>query len=180
MTRFKKTLPLLLICFLTQLDAQRRRDPLTEPEVDQLREAAQDPPKRLRLMLQFTRERWQALQAARGAAKSPERAHQVGERLRDFGALVDELESNVESFSRKADVRKPLREIIQATNQFKDGLLAMKEAAKSDPILAKEAKEYEYAFEDVTDSVNSNLETSLLTLEQQEEAVREAKKRKKE
>ena len=180
MTPLRKVVPFLLLCFLTQLEAQRRRDPLTEPEVDQLRELAQDPSKRLRLMLQFTRERWQALQAARGAQESPDRSRQVGERLRDFGALIAELESNVEAYARKGDIRKPLREIIQATNQFKDGLLAMKEAAKNDPRLAQEAKEYAYALEDVTDTVNSNLETSLLALEQQEEAIRLAKKKKKE
>ncbi len=176
----RRVVPLLLFCLLTQLEAQRRRDPLTEAEVDQLRESAQDPPKRLRLMLQFTRERWQALQAARGAPESAERGHQVGERLRDFGALVAELEANVEAYARKGDIRKPLRDIIQATNQFKDGLSVMKEASRNDPKLAQQAREYQYALEDVTDTVNSNLETSLQVLEQQEEAVRLAKKKKKE
>ncbi|HXE90596.1 MAG TPA: hypothetical protein VNK82_06490 [Terriglobales bacterium] len=180
MTLWKRTIPLVVVCLLANLEAQRRRDPLTDPEVDQLRELAQDPPKRLRLMLQFARERWQSLQAARAGSDSPNRALEVGERLRDFGALMAELEANVEAYSRKGDVRKPLREIIQATNQFKAGLEAMQEAARSDPVLSKEAKHYEYALEDVLDTVNSNLETSLLTLEQQEEAIREAKKRKRE
>ena len=41
--------------------ATQRRDPLTEAEIDQLREAAQDAPTRLKLYINFTQARFVAL-----------------------------------------------------------------------------------------------------------------------
>jgi len=42
--------------------AQRRRDPLTPPEIDQLRDTAWEPEQRLKLYVKFARERLAAVQ----------------------------------------------------------------------------------------------------------------------
>ena len=60
--------------------AQKRRDPLTDDEVDQLREQAQNPEDRLKLWVKFTRARITAMDQLRGDPKLASAA--VGERYR--------------------------------------------------------------------------------------------------
>jgi len=55
--KFVSKAALVLVCVLpltAPLRAQQQRDPLNDLESDQLREAAQDPYKRLKLMIHFT------------------------------------------------------------------------------------------------------------------------------
>jgi len=57
-----KFLPsLLAVCFLlllaSPMPAQRRRDPLTQPEIEKIRDASWEPKQRLPLYVEFARER---------------------------------------------------------------------------------------------------------------------------
>ena len=55
------------LCVLAR--AQARRDPLTAREVNQMRENAQDPAKRINLLLGFARERLLAIERLHGKPK---------------------------------------------------------------------------------------------------------------
>src|SRR5205085_6392933 len=92
----------LVVLFCSLARAQHKRDPLTEPEVDQLRETAQEPDKRLKLMVKFARARMLAIDQLRSDPKLAQgRGEKIHELLEDFMNLVDEIDDNVDNYSGK-------------------------------------------------------------------------------
>ncbi len=157
------------------------RDPLNPQEADQLREAAQEPEKRLKLMVQFARARLAAIEQMRGDPKlAAGRGQQVHDLLEDFTKLMDELGDNLDDYAdRHADLRKPLKDIIQAGSEFQVKLRAIKEQGPGAGAARNEASDYAFALQNAMDSVNSNLDDSRQLLQQQEVAFKEAKEKKK-
>jgi HPt (histidine-containing phosphotransfer) domain-containing protein len=171
-------------CFLAWLavlalpaGATIHRDPLTEVETDQLREAAQDPPLKLKLFIKFARQRLESAEALYADPKAdPDRGQQIHDLLEDFGNLVDELSDNVDAYAtRKEDLRKPLADIIAATSDFAARLKDSKAAAAASSAGAKESKAYNFALEDAIDSVESGLRNAQELLEEQKEQFKKKK-----
>ncbi|MGH8459878.1 MAG: hypothetical protein ACRESV_11035 [Nevskiales bacterium] len=178
MIRRRLLVVLLILALVPAGFPAGRRDPLNELEVEQIREAAQDPPKRLKLMLKFTRDRMALVDAHRN---TPATAEDYGRRmhdlLEDFGTLAGELEANVETYSRRGvDVRKPLRDILQSWNEFQAKLRSLKEDSEKEAALAKAFADYKFIIEDALDTVNSGVETTIEAINLQELA-RKARKR---
>ncbi len=153
------------------------RDPLTEEETDQLREAAQDPPLKLKLFVKFARQRLESAEALRADPNAgPDRGRQIHDLLEDFGNLVDELGDNVDAYAaRKEDLRKPLPEVIAAINDFSVRLRDFKFAAAASPQAAKEARAYSFALEDAIDSVAAGLKDAEELLAEQKELFKKKK-----
>ncbi len=158
----KTALKVALLALLTIPVAAQRRDPLNNAEIDQLRETAQEPVKRLPLMVKFARVRMDELERLRTTEKpGPERASKVRELLQDFGTLVDQLDDNVDDYAdRGEDLRKPLKEVIDGDTEFQAKLKAWKDSAATDPAAAKEIREYSFVLEDTIDAVNSGLDNA--------------------
>ena len=154
-----------------------RRDPLTEVEADQLREVAQEPPLKLKLFIKFTEQRLASAEALGADPKAgPDRARRIHDLLEDFTNLVDELGDNVDAYaSRKEDLRKPLAEVIAASNDWAARLRDFKAAASAAPVAAKEAKTYSLVLEDALDSVQSGLKSAQELLEEQKEQFKKKK-----
>ena len=74
-------LSLLLMFTFVSASQTRSRDPLTSLEVDQLREAAQNPPERLKVWMKFARARMTAIDQLRG---DPKLAQDRGQRIHDL------------------------------------------------------------------------------------------------
>ena len=161
--------------------AQRKRDPLNTEEVDQLREAAQEPVQRLNLWVKFVRARMASLEQARADNKpAGERGKLMHDRLEDLGAMVDEMDDNVANFHKqRADIRKPLALIVQMDDEFLAKLKALKETEESDRALARSAAEYKFVLEDTIESLAASAESTRQTLEEQNKMAEEAKKKKK-
>ena len=122
--------------------AQRRGDPLNPNEEDQLRDAAQDPSDRLKLYIEFARTRLASLEQMRADPKVTDRAQQTRDRLQDFLDVYDELNDNIDTFvERKADLRKPLKAVIEADTEFQAKLRALKNSADANK---NEAKQYDF------------------------------------
>jgi regulator of replication initiation timing len=176
---------ILLFVLLTSLCvpgfARGRRDPLSEKEVDQMREVAQNGEKRLRLLLTFAQVRMLAIYQMRGDPKFAEgRGARVHDLLEDFANLITELDRNIDQYAnQKQDVRKPLKEIIEANADFQLKLRGLKEAAAL-PANADEVKEWKYVLEDAIDAVNSNGDNARQTLEEQNELAKDKKLHKPE
>jgi hypothetical protein len=155
----------------------RERDPLTDKETDQLRESAIEPEKRLKLYVEFTRARMTAIDQLRSDPKlAKDRGKRMHDLLEDIATLVDEIDDNVENYDeRSADLRKPLKELVQMDSEFQLKLRELK-AAADDPKNASEASDYSFALQDAIDSVNTSAESSRKLLEEQN--VKFAKKKK--
>ncbi len=164
----------LALSLSSLLSAQKRRDPLNPLEVDQLRDAMLDPPERLKLYVQFSRDRMTKLEQMRSDPKTVDRARQTHDMLEDFLALYDELNDNIDMYvGRKDDIRKPLKLIIEADTEFQSKLRAIKNAANTN---AEEATVYEFLLTDALDTVDSSAEDHRKTVTEVEAYVKKQKK----
>jgi hypothetical protein len=120
---------LLLLCAGTP--AQTRHDPLTSLEVDQMRDSAQDPKRRIDLLLGFARARLLAVERLHRAANpDPRDVARAEELLGDFALLIDELDDNLAMYSKHGeDLRHHLRRVLDAEAGFQQRLEALAEHA---------------------------------------------------
>jgi len=163
----------LSLLLLGSAAAEPRRDPLTQPEIDQLRDTAQDPDLRLKLYVDFARSRLTALEQMRSDPKVTDRAQQTHDRLQDFVDVYDELNDNIDTYAaRKSDLRRVLKTIIEADNEFQAKLRALKESAETN---AADAKLYDFVLTDAIADVNSSIPDHRQLLQEQEEAAKRKK-----
>src|SRR5215468_5360129 len=135
----------------------RDRDPLTEKEVDQLRETAIEPERSDPKM-------------------AKERGVKIHDLLEDIASLVDEVDDNVQNYNeRNADLRKPLKQVVEMDSEFQGKLRELK-VASEDPKHVDEAADYKFSLEDAIDSVNRSADATRKLLEEQN--VKFAKKKK--
>jgi len=167
---------LLAACLLltaVALPAQRHRDPLTQPEIDQIRDTSWEPSLRLPLYVQFARVRLVKMEQMRGDPKVKDRARQTHDLLDDFQLLYDELNDNIETYvDRRDDIRKPLKIIIDADTEFQAKLLALRDAANVTPA---ETQQYEFVLTTAMDTVDSATEDHRKLLEDQQEQAKHKK-----
>jgi len=171
---------LLALCLAATAQVHRR-DPLTSPETDALREVSMEPEKKLPLYLKYARARLASIEQLRADPHAVvEHGRQIHDLLQDFKVIMDEMDRNLDSFAnQKLDFRKALRQIVHVDGEFQAMLRKLKEAAK-DPAAAAESREYEYAVLDAADAVDGNLDNAKELLEEQEKAAAEAKAKAKE
>ena len=164
----------LLLIFIPALGfAQRHRDPLTQAEINQVRDTSWEPRLRLPLYLEFARTRLVKLEEIRNDPKTKDRAKQTHDLLDDFQLLYDELNDNIETYvDRKNDIRKPLKLIVDADTEFQAKLRALKDAAN---VPRAEAQQYEFVLNNAIDTVDSSVEDHRKLLEDQEELAKHKK-----
>lgn len=150
----------------------QRRDPLNEKEIDQMRESADWPDKRLELMVGFARTRINKVDQLRADAKSAkDRPMQIHDLLEDFTALLDEIEDNVEMYaSHKADMRKGLTLTIEASSEWQIKLRRLKE--QSPP---EELDQYAFVLANASDAVKDMGEDTREELQEQNQLAKEKK-----
>ena len=168
-----KTFPLIAIVLLLgamTATAQRRRDPLTQPEIDQVRDTSWEPKLRLPLYVEFARTRLVKLEEVRSDPKVKDRAKQTHDLLDDFQLLYDELNDNIDTYvDRRDDIRKPLKTVIEADTEFQAKLRALKDAAN---VSAKEAEQYEFVLTNAIETVDSAAEDHRKLLADQEDQAK--------
>lgn len=153
--------------------AQRHRDPLTQAEIDQIRDVSWEPQQRLKLYLQFARARLAKLEEMRADPKTKDRAQQTHDKLDDFLLLYDELNDNIDTYvERKNDIRKPLKLIIAADTEFQAKLRALRDAADVPPA---ESQAYEFVLTNILETVDTSAEDHRKLLVDQEDAVKHKK-----
>jgi hypothetical protein len=173
-SRFRIAVGLSLLLTLS-LCAQRRRDPLNQLEIDQLRDAMLEPDIRLKLYVKFTRDRMTSLEQMRANPKTTDRPRQTHDMLEDFLAVYDELNDNIDMYvGRKDDIRKPLKLIIEADTEFQAKLRALKDSVDTD---AAEAKQYEFVLTNAVDTVDAAADDHRKTVAEVEEYMKRKKKK---
>jgi hypothetical protein len=150
MRRFAPFLFCLLI--VQPLFAQKEKpEPLTEAQIEQIREAGIFPNERVKLYTKFISEHAETLKSLTTRAKSIARVKRIDEELQEITALMDEFGSNLDTLSdRHADIRIGLKPLPEAADHWLSVLralpgepgfdLARKEAIESGEDLADQAK----------------------------------------
>ena len=163
----------LLLALVSSAMAQRRRDPLTQSEIEQVRDTSWEPKLRLPLYVQFARTRLVKLEQVRSDPKVKDRAKQTHDLLDDFQRLYDELNDNVDTYvDRHDDIRKPLKTIIDADTEFQAKLRALKDAADVPPT---ETAQFEFVLTNAIETVDSATDDHRKLLADQEEAAKHKK-----
>lgn len=149
-----RSLPLLgctlLALTLPAIAQKEHRQPLTEVQVDKIREAGIDPDARIKLYTQFVGEHVDTIKGLTPRIHSGARAKRMDDELQDLTALMDELGSNLDQYGeRKADMRKSLKMLTDESKRWLDVLnalptepgfdLSRKEAIDSEKDLADQA-----------------------------------------
>ena len=151
----------------------QQRDPLNPAEVDEMREVTQEPEKRLKLILKFARARLDAIDQARADTKTSaaDKTTQVHDLLQDFVTIYDELGDNLDMYrDQSADLRRPLKDVIQGDAEFRARLRKLKESSTPD-----ESKEDEFVLTSAIDSVNDGSLEHRKLLEEENAAPRKKK-----
>lgn len=150
----------------------RDRDPLTEAEVDQMRESADYPNKRLELMVRFAKERIATIDQLRADASSAAtRPKQIHDLLQDFITLLDETDDNIDMYaSHKSDLRKGLKLLIEANSEWQLKLRQLKEQPP-----AEELAQYSFVLANAIDTVDDSAKNARETLQEQNKLAQEKK-----
>jgi len=178
---------IFLLLLLSVAAAAKRRDPLTEAETDQLREAAMDPYNRIKLMVKFTEARLVAIDQVRVDPKlAAERGKQIHDLLEDFTSLLDEINDNLDQYEgrplNKESVKqyhKGLKELIEADARFDLKLRTLKSAAETDPVTKKEAPDFRFVLQAAMEALKSNADMAreyIETTHEQKSSESEKKK----
>ncbi|PYV52384.1 MAG: hypothetical protein DMG92_01170 [Acidobacteria bacterium] len=166
---------LLMFVGLTFAAGQaHHRDPLTNAEVDKIRDAAQIPEARLKLYIEFARARLDKVQQIHSDPKANDREQQTRDALQDFLDVYDELNTNVDTFAdRGSDLRKALKPVIEADTDFGARLRAFRASlAKS----AQELRDDEFLIGSAIEGVDSGAKDHRGLLAEQEETFKHKKK----
>ena len=161
-----------LVCSLGQFAVAQRRDPLNEKEIDQMREAADYPDKRLELMVGFARARIASIEQLRADPKSgKDRPMQVHDLLQDFTSLLDEIDDNIDMYgSHKTDMRKGLKLVIEADSEWQLQLRRLKE--QSPP---EELDQYSFVLTNASEAVKDTADSARQELQEQNELAKNKK-----
>jgi uncharacterized coiled-coil DUF342 family protein len=163
----------LILMAAFPLAGQSHHDPLTQPEIDKIRDTSWEPNQRLTLYVQFARARLVKLEEMRSNPKTVDRARQTHDLLDDFQRLYDELNDNIDTYvDRKDDIRKPLKTIIDADTEFAAKLRALKDAASVKPA---ELSQYEFVLNNALETVDSSTEDHRKLLAEQGEESKHKK-----
>jgi hypothetical protein len=151
MRRFAAILACLLAAASSSAQKQKR-DPLTEAQVDQIRDASIDPAARVALYTQFLDEHAKVLKDLSSRVRSARRSSRLDDELQDFTALMDELASNLDVYTeRKADIRKALKPLNEAATHWLEILRAL----PSEPAFELARKEAIESGEDLSEQIRN-------------------------
>ena len=164
------TILLAVLCAAAQ--AQTHHDPLNEREIDQMRESAQDPKKRIDLLIAFARERVLAIERLHSATKPAlGDADKIADLLSDLAVLIDELDDNLAMYNgHSEDLRRPLRHVLDAEEEFQQ-----EDDALNDTATPLQKRRFSAALEDASDSLQSSTESAHAMLADQIEKKGEEK-----
>jgi hypothetical protein len=113
---------LLLLAGSAQLSiAQDKNDPLTDAEVEKLREVADQPIERVKLFMTFIEQRTDAIAEMVGDTRIQNKPPKIRKLLQEYTYLVDELQDNLDNYDEThADIRKALKELVPASKKWLD------------------------------------------------------------
>jgi outer membrane murein-binding lipoprotein Lpp len=141
----------ILACLLlaAPLSAQKaKRDPFTQDEVDQIKDAGTDPAYRISLFNKFLDQRAQVVKTLGSHGYSASRNHSLDSDLQDLVALMDELGDDLDEYGdRHADLLRALKPLTEDTPRW----MTILRGLPSDPAYDLSRKDAIESLEDLTD-----------------------------
>jgi hypothetical protein len=175
-----QTLLALALVALSATPALAKRDPLNNAEVDELRDAAQEPVKRIQLFVKFIRVRMTSLdQLSNDPRVVAQRAAQTHDLLEDLDSLLLEMDDNIDMYAKQnSDLRKALKPVIDMDTELQTKLKAMKAGhthTENPADSNNDMKSYRFALDNALESATSSLENARDLLQEQEVAFQKKK-----
>jgi hypothetical protein len=113
--------------------AQSRKDPLTEQEIEAVREAGDQPAERITLYVGYIDERAKGIHSINADAYAQNKDVRLHNLYDEFTRLSDELQDNMDAFDEQhADLRKVLKQIVDKTGEWTTALNEPKPNARYD------------------------------------------------
>ena len=137
-----------------------------------MREVADDPDKRLALMISFVRARMASIDQLRANASSAkDRPMQIHDLLQDCSTLMDEIDDNMDMYgSHKTDMRKGLKLLIEAESEWALKLRSLQEHSPPE-----ELEQYSFVLANTRDAVTDSADTARKELQEQNDLAKEKK-----
>lgn len=127
---------------------KEHHDPLSDDQVEKIREAGIDPNERIKLYTGYLNDHVNTVKGLTNRGKSDARARRLDSELQDVATLMDEVGSNLDEYSdRHADIRLALKTLAEDSQRWLITLRALAGETQFD-LSRKEAIE---AGEDLAD-----------------------------
>ena len=108
-----------MVLAISPLFAQSKKDPLTEQQIEDVREAGDQPLQRIKLFVGYVEERANAIHSLTTEAGAQNRTARMHNLLDEFTRLSDDLEDNMDNFNdQHEDLRKVLKEVVEKSGQW--------------------------------------------------------------
>jgi hypothetical protein len=108
-----------MVLAISPLFAQSKKDPLTEQQIEDVREAGDEPVQRIKLFVGYVEERASGIHNLSTEVGAQNRAVRMHNLLDEFTRLSDDLEDNMDNFNDEhADLRKVLKEVVDKSSQW--------------------------------------------------------------
>ena len=118
----KRTVAITGVCLvlaISPLFGQSKKDPLTEQQIEDVREAGDQPLQRIKLFVGYVEERANGIHSLTTEVGAQNRAVRMHNLFDEFTRLSDDLEDNMDNFNDEhADLRKELKEVVDKSAQW--------------------------------------------------------------
>jgi hypothetical protein len=169
----KKTVAItgaLILLAVASAFAQSRKDPLTDQQIEDVREAGDQPLQRIKLFVGYVDDRAKGIHTLNADPIAQNKNVRLHNLMEEFTRLSDELQDNMDNFDQQhADLRKVLREIVDKTGEWGTIL--------NEP---KPSPQYDFSRKTAIDANQSAHETAVQMLADETKYFIEEKKKEKE
>ena len=150
--------------------AQSKKDPLTDQQIEDVREAGDQPLQRIKLFVGYVDDRAKGIHTLNADPIAQNKGLRLHNLMEEFTRLSDELQDNMDNFDQQhADLRKELKEIVDKTGEWGTILNEPKPSAQ-----------YDFSRKTAIDANQSAHETAVQMLADETKYFIEEKKKEKE
>jgi hypothetical protein len=169
----KKTVAItgaLILLAIAPAFAQSKKDPLTDQQIEDVREAGDQPLQRIKLFVGYVDDRAKGIHTLNADPIAQNKSVRLHNLMEEFTRLSDELQDNMDNFDQQhADLRKVLKEVVDKTEEWGKIL--------NEP---KPGPQYDFSRKTAIDSNQSAHETAVQMLADETKYFIEEKKKEKE
>jgi hypothetical protein len=160
----------LMLLAIAPAFAQSKKDPLTDQQIEDVREAGDQPLQRIKLFVGYVDERAKGIHTLNADPIAQNKNVRLHNLMEEFTRLSDELQDNMDNFDQQhADLRKVLKEIVDKTGEW--GTII------NEP---KPSPQYDFSRKTAIDANQSAHETAVQMLADETKYFIEEKKKEKE